>query len=393
MNSSELAQKAAAQAACRIQECVLNALHIQVLRCGTSQCRRYLTAAHVARDAERRRYANELLYTFSYFSIIAVGVGLVLGYGGILVIRGALTVGGLVAFYSYLVRFLDPLSGVADIDARLLRLSVSAGRIRELAEAVPTVRDHPHAIAIDAEVPGSIVFHDVWFAYQSGCHVLRGTELEIRAGEIVALTGSTGCGKTTVLKLLSRLYDVSGGSIQIGSNDIRNVSLRSLRSVAALINQDTVLFDGSLRDNLLLVRPSATQRDLDAAAQIVCLEDVLARLPRGWDQPLGGLTMRLSGGERQRVALARAILRDARILLLDESTSALDGAMEAQVLEGLRHAFAERTVIIVSHRPSAIEWADRVLVMENGRISSDGGISAPVLQVAQQSSPSISMLS
>jgi len=369
---SDAAQAASARMTCLLEEQAGNAVQLQLLGCGRAQARRFVAAGRTARDAQLARRTNELVYTSSYFCILALGITLVLGYGGHEVLQGGLTVGGLVAFYNYLGRFLDPLSGVVDIDTKLLRLGASARRVLGVLETIPAVTDCPGVITMPSDTPGAIEFRNVCFGYEPSRQVLSNAGFSLRAGQTVALAGTSGSGKTTIARLIARLYDVSEGSVLIDGHDLRNVKLRSLRSVVTLVPQETVLLDGTLRENLICVKPKATWRELEEAAELAELRDVMHRLPQGWNAPLGRLGGRLSGGERQRVALARAILKQPRVLLLDESTSALDAETEMRVLHNLRYCFRERLVVLISHRLSAMQWADRVLVVDAGRISDQG---------------------
>jgi ABC-type multidrug transport system fused ATPase/permease subunit len=207
----------------------------------------------------------------------------------------------------------------------------------------------------------------VWLAYNKDRPVLREMSFRVEAEETVALVGLNGSGKSTIGFLATRLYDPDAGSILVGGRDIHDVDGRSLRAYITLVPQDPVLFDETIRQNLLYGSPGATSRDLDVVAALTQFDRVLQRLPRGLDEPLGPLGKSLSGGEKKRLALARTLLQQPKILIVDEITSSLDAPSAAGLLEGLDLFRRERTLVVVSHRPATILWADRILVVENGR--------------------------
>ena len=212
----------------------------------------------------------------------------------------------------------------------------------------------------------------VSFSYDSGPPVFEGFNLKLEAGEKVALVGISGSGKSTITKLIARLYDVNQGALYIDGIDVRDVSLESLRTKVCYLMQDSVLFDRTLKENLLLGKPSATNKELSSALEIADLDELMRRLPRGWDTPVGPRGNALSGGERQRLALARAVLQSPSLLLLDESTSALDAPAERRVLANLIQRFRHLSMVFVSHRISAVKWVDRILVLNQGMIAEQG---------------------
>jgi subfamily B ATP-binding cassette protein MsbA len=210
------------------------------------------------------------------------------------------------------------------------------------------------------------------FRYGDGEWVLRDVDVTIPAGKVVALVGASGAGKTSLVNLIPRFYDPSGGSVEIDSIDIAVVTLRSLRSQIGIVPQEPVLFGGSVRDNIAYGRPGAAMEDVEAAARAANAEEFIQDLPQGYETPVGERATNLSGGQRQRLAIARALLRDPRVLILDEATSALDAESEALVQEALQRLMQGRTTVIIAHRLSTIQGADRVLVLEDGRIAEDG---------------------
>jgi len=210
------------------------------------------------------------------------------------------------------------------------------------------------------------------FCYRNGPPVLEGLDLKLEAGEKVALVGVSGSGKSTITKLIARLYDVNQGAVYVDGIDVRDVRLESLRTKVCYLMQDAVLFDRTLKENLLLGKPSATAKELADAIEIADLRELLARLPKGWEAPIGPRGNALSGGERQRLALARAVLQDPCLLLLDESTSALDAPSERRIFANLAQHFPHQTIVFVSHRIAALRWVDRIVVVNRGVIQQQG---------------------
>jgi ABC-type multidrug transport system fused ATPase/permease subunit len=305
-------------------------------------------------------------------AVIALGTIAILGYGSYQVFVGALTVGGLVASYSYMARLFDPLNAAVEIYSRLNRMSTSIGRILEVIETAPTVDERQDAVYLPSPVRGYVEMKDVHFSYRKEQPVLQKLDLKLEAGEKVALVGISGSGKSTIAKLIARLYDAERGTVCIDGTDVRSVRLESLRTRICYVMQEGILFDRTLKENLLLGRPSATTSELRQVIEIADLEGLLRRLPKGWDTPLGPRGNALSGGERQRVALARAVLQHPRLLLLDESTSALDAPSERRIFTSLAHYFANHTMVFISHRISALKWVDRIVVLNQGMVEDQG---------------------
>jgi ABC-type multidrug transport system fused ATPase/permease subunit len=233
------------------------------------------------------------------------------------------------------------------------------------------VRDLPGAIPAP-RLTGAISFRDVSFGYDPERPVLKGISVHVSPGERIAIVGSSGAGKSTLVSLIPRLYDPGEGRIEADGLDIRGFQLASLREQISLVLQDSLLFSGTIADNIGFGRPSATEAEIESAAQAAGADGFIRELPEGYDSPVGERGVTLSGGQRQRIAIARAILRDAPILVLDEPTSALDVASERDLLDALSRAAVGKTVFIVAHRLTTIELATRILVVEGGRIVEDG---------------------
>jgi ABC-type multidrug transport system fused ATPase/permease subunit len=352
-----------------LEEHLSSIIQVQLLSCEQREARRFarLSGSTVRAQVERRR--TELFFSSFLYLIIVTGMASVLCYGGYQVITGTLTAGGLVAFYGYTLQLFIPLYGVVDIYSKLQRAGASVRRLMEITEADLILRDRPSALVLNSKAAGTIELKNVSFSYHTDRPVISGLNLQINAGEKVAIAGTSGNGKSTVARLVARLYDVESGEVFVEGLDVRDIKLKSLRSSVIFVPQEPVLFDVTLRENVLYGNPSAPQGELDQVAELAQLANVISRLPKGWDEPLGPRGNRLSGGERQRVALARALLQRPRILILDECTSALDALTEKLLLGGLTRYLEDVTTIIISHRPYAIQWADRVVFMDCGKIS------------------------
>ena len=370
--ASDSAQQQSSRESSFLQEHLASVIQIQLLRRERSQVQAFVERASARMKALNHRTLTETLFRTCYMAVIALGTIATLGYGGYEVFVGALTVGGLVAFYSYLARLFDPLNAAVDIYSRFNRLSASIRRIVEVIEKTPTVSESPSAMHFPSSSRGCVELQRVSFSYGKATPVVDGLELKLEAGEKVALVGVSGSGKSTITKLIARLYDVNQGAIHIDGMDVRDVRLESLRTNVCYLMQDAVLFDRTLKENLLLGKPSATNRDLFGALETADLGELISCLPQGWDTPIGPKGNFLSGGERQRLALARLVLQNPSVLLLDESTSALDAPSERRVFTNLVERFADKTIVFVSHRISALKWVDRIVVLNGGIVEEQG---------------------
>jgi len=343
-------------------------VQVQLLSCEQREARRFARLSGHAMRAQIKRRATELFFGSLLYLIIVLGMTGVLCYGGYQVISGTLTAGSLIAFYGYTLQLFIPLYGVVDLYSKFQRAGASVRRLMEITEADVILRDRPNALALEFGTPRPIELNEVSFSYNPDRPVLDAINIRVNPGERVALAGTSGNGKSTIARLLARLYDTRSGAVLIGGVDVRDIKLKSLRSQVIFVPQDPVLFDLTLRENLLYGNPGATATELAEVAKLTQLENVIERLPNGWNEPLGPHGNRLSGGERQRVALARALLQRPRILLLDECTSALDERTEKQLLTELDSYLKNVTTIIISHRPLPVQWADRVVHMQYGAI-------------------------
>jgi ABC-type multidrug transport system fused ATPase/permease subunit len=347
-------------------------IQIQLLGCERQMVRRYADALVKATRAMSQRRVLELEFGFFSMLVVAIGAMTILGYGGYQVLQGLLTIGGLVAFYGYVLRLFEPLSTAVDLFARVHRIRASLDRLLTLRAEMPEVHDLPSAAPITRSAKYDFGMQRVSFSYGPGVTGVKNISTRMRSGEIVFVVGSSGSGKSTMVRLLCRLYDVTEGLVELNGSDIRTLTVESLRGCISTVPQEPVLFSGTLRENLLVAKPAASERELVRAAEAAALLDLIHRLPKGWDEPLGTLGSRLSGGERQRVALARALLQERPILILDEATSALDAESETRVLSSVRDHAKNCLLIIVSHRLANAHLADRVFVMERGHIVEEG---------------------
>jgi ABC-type multidrug transport system fused ATPase/permease subunit len=354
-----------------LEEHLSSIVQVQLLSCEQREARRFAHLSGGAVRAQIKRRGTEILFSSFLYLIIVTGMAGVLYYGGYQVMIGTLTAGGLVAFYGYTLQLFVPLYGVVDIYSKLQRAGASVRRLMEITEAELILRDRPGALALEPNALGAIELRDVSFGYHPDRPVLKGINLRVNPGERVALAGTSGIGKSTIARLVARLYDARAGTVLVEGLDVRDIKLKSLRSCVIFVPQDPILFDVTLRENLLYGNAEATQDELDKVTRLAQLESLMNRLPNGWDEPLGPRGNRLSGGERQRVALARALLQRPRILILDECTSALDALTEKCLLDGLDRYLQNVTTIIISHRPYPTQWANRVVHLDYGQLTEE----------------------
>ncbi|UVI31403.1 ABC transporter ATP-binding protein [Paenibacillus spongiae] len=297
---------------------------------------------------------------------------LVLAYGGYLVAVGDLSIGAFVAFYSYLDRLYSPLRRLVNASTELTQASASLERVMELMHETPEIQDQPGAKEL-RDVRGEIGFRDVSFRYlEDGEWVLRDIDLSIPAGQTVALVGMSGGGKSSLVSLLARFYDIQEGSITIDGRDIRSVSQHSLRAQIGMVLQDSILFSGTVRENILLGSPEASEESMVDAAKQANAHEFIMSLPEGYDTEIGERGVKLSGGQKQRISIARVFLKNPAILVLDEATSALDLESEHAIQESLGTLSQNRTTLIVAHRLSTITHADSIVVIEHGTVVEQG---------------------
>jgi subfamily B ATP-binding cassette protein MsbA len=294
-------------------------------------------------------------------------IAAIMWYGGREVIAGRLTLAMINGFLMYNIMIAGSLGGLAGFYGQFRGAIGGVQRVFEILDLRPSVEDLPDA-GILPPVRGRIHFDNVTFHYEPNVPVIRGISLDIPAGEILALVGPSGAGKSTLFNLIPRFYDPAGGSIRIDGHDLRSVTQESLRAQMAIVPQETMLFGGTIRENILYGRLDATEAEMIAAAQAANADDFVMEFPQQYETVVGERGTRLSGGQRQRIAVARAILKDPRILLLDEATSSLDNDSEGLVQEALNRLMEGRTTVIIAHRLSTIKVAHRIAVLDGGRI-------------------------
>ncbi|MCU7557763.1 ABC transporter ATP-binding protein [Macrococcus capreoli] len=301
-------------------------------------------------------------------TITDIGPLLVVGFGAYLVIEGGLTVGSLAAFIAYLDRLYGPLRRLVSSSTTLTQSMASMDRMFQLFDEPYDVKDEPHARDIKVQ-HGDISFKNVGFKYNEGDNeVLHNVNLEINSGETVAFVGMSGGGKSTMISLIPRFYDVTSGAIEIDHVPLKDYSIESLRTQIGMVMQDNILFSESIRENILLGKPNATEEEMIYAAKLANAHDFIMSLPDGYDTEVGERGVKLSGGQKQRVAISRVFLKNPPILILDEATSALDLESEAVIQEALETLSKDRTTVIVAHRLSTITHADKIVVIQNGEI-------------------------
>lgn len=303
--------------------------------------------------------------------VAAVGVTVILWYGGNSVINGSITAGSLVAFLTYAVNISNPIKRLSRVIGNIQKALAAAQRVFDVLDLPETIKNVPNAQALPP-VKGSVVFKDVSFAYDQGEEVLSKVSFTVKPGEMIAFVGPSGAGKSTVASLLPRFYDVTDGKITIDGADIRGVTLDSLREQVGIVPQETILFNGSVYDNILYGRLDATKEEVEAAAKAANAHNFIMELPQGYETMLGDRGVNISGGQRQRISIARAILKNPQILILDEATSALDTESERIVQEALDRLMIGRTSFVIAHRLSTIKNADKIMVLEKGCLVEQG---------------------
>jgi ATP-binding cassette subfamily B protein len=303
--------------------------------------------------------------------VIALARLSALGLGGYLALEGQISVGTLVAFVGYVGGLFGPIQSLTGSYQTMRRAGVSLETLGTILEAEDSLGDAPHAVEA-AKLEGHVEFRGVTFGYRTGQPVVEDIDLVARPGEMVALVGPSGGGKSTLMALLQRLYDPTAGSILVDGCDLRDLKQRSVRGQIGVVLQEGMLFSDSIRDNIAFGNPDATDEQIEAAARAANAHDFIVRLPHGYDTKVGERGSKLSGGERQRIAIARALLKDAPILILDEATSALDPESEASVQEALARLTRGRTTFVIAHRLSTVVAATRIHVLKGGAITESG---------------------
>ena len=303
--------------------------------------------------------------------IISVGIGGVIGYGSYLIVNGTITSGNFVSFITALVMLYTPIKGIGKNFNNVQISFLAVERVMDILDMDPAVKDRADARVLK-QIEKGITFDNVTFEYVPGTPVLKNVNLNVRAGSTVAVVGNSGGGKTTLVNLLPRFYDVKSGAVKIDGQDIRSLTMESLRDKIAVVFQDNFLFEGTIRDNITLGKENASDEEISAALKMAYLDDFVAGLENGVDTEIGERGALLSGGQRQRLAIARAFIKNAPIVILDEATSALDNKSEAVVQKAIDNLMQDRTVFVIAHRLSTVQNADKIVVVNDGRIVEEG---------------------
>ena len=303
--------------------------------------------------------------------IVSIAIGAVIRFGSYLIVNGDITSGNFVSFITALILLYTPIKSIGKNYNAMQVSFLAIERVVEILETEPTIFDKPNAVTLKG-VKKSINFNHVYFEYKEGVPVLKDINLEVKAGTTVALVGNSGGGKTTIVNLIPRFYDVKSGSITIDKTDIRDISLESLRDNIAVVFQDNFLFAGTIRDNILLGKEDATEEEIATAVKMACLDEFINELENGLDTKIGERGSLLSGGQRQRLAIARAFIKNAPVVILDEATSALDNKAEAVVQRAIDNLMQDRTVFVIAHRLSTVQNADKIVVINDGEIIETG---------------------
>jgi ATP-binding cassette subfamily B protein/subfamily B ATP-binding cassette protein MsbA len=331
---------------------------------------RFRRQAQATATAYQRATMADMWFKLAVGLVTTAGTAAVMGVGGLYALEGRVSVGTVLVFLSYLAALYTPLNTLTYTASTLQHARANAERVVEILDTPPDVRDAPDAG--DVRVHGHVVYDDVSFGYDVDRAILRHVSLEARPGEVVAIVGPTGAGKTTLMNLLLRFFDPSSGRITIDGHDLRALRVRGLREQIGVVLQEPFIFPLTIAENIGYGRPEAGRAEIEAAAAAANAAGFIEALPDGYDTLVGERGMTLSGGEKQRLAIARAFLKDAPVLVLDEPTSALDARTERLLLDALARLMAGRTTFIIAHRLSTIQAADRIVVLTDGAVVEQG---------------------
>lgn len=355
-------------------------------------------ASHASVDAALRARQVKSILSPLVSVVVAACTAIVLWRGTALIVAGTMTAGALTVYLAYLAKFFKPVKDLAGMTSTIAQATVALERIQGILSA-----DEIIAVPKDAADPGRVLggvrFEHVAFGYEEDAPVLRDVSFEIQPGQVVGIVGPTGSGKSTILSLIPRFYELGAGRILVDGQDISSLKLSALREQIGFVLQETVLFRGTIRENIAYGQPDATHEEIVAAAKIANADEFIQRMPHGYDSMVGERGDTLSGGQRQRIGIARAVIRNAPIMILDEPTAALDTESELLVIEGLRRLMKGRTVLMIAHRLSTIRDADKVIVLKDGIVAEQGtndeliamgGVYAELCRVQDRSSNRVS---
>lgn len=318
----------------------------------------------------RANFANGIYHPSVEF-LTSIGTVIVMGFGGMLAMQGSMSTSDIIGFFMYLSLFYSPLTVLAGLAENILVAIAGGERVLELLDTESEIKDLPGVTCV-SECEGRLDFDKVSFYYQEGEPVLEDISFSVKPGEMIAFVGATGVGKTTIVSLIERFYDPVKGCILLDGRNIKNIPLSSLRENISLVLQDVFLFNGSIYENVAFGLPDATYDQVIEASKAASADGFIRSFPEGYDTLIGERGVRLSGGQKQRIAIARAVLRKSPILILDEATSAVDNETEALIQSAIENLAGNHTVIVIAHRLSTVMRADKIIVLENGRISESG---------------------
>ena len=334
------------------------------------QMKRFRTTLHdVFRLGMKMIQRTGLLSPFMHM-VVSFGIALVIWTGSYLIVTGQISSGSFVSFIAALILLYNPIKGIGNSFNSVQISLMAIERVFELMKSEPKIKDKENAVELGKIK--TIEYKNVNFEYVEGKPVLQNINLSVKSGEKIAFVGNSGGGKTTLVNLLSRFYDVKSGSICINNIDLRDIKLKALHDKVAVVFQDNFLFSGTIRDNIMLGNKNASEKELNKAVESACLADVIKEMPQGLDTDVGERGSKLSGGQKQRVAIARAFLKNAPIVILDEATSALDNKSEAIVQKAIDNLMNDRTVFVIAHRLSTVKNADKIVVVNYGKIAESG---------------------
>jgi ABC-type multidrug transport system fused ATPase/permease subunit len=328
-------------------------------------------ASHATVEAALKARQVKSLLSPVVSVVVALCTGIVLWRGTSLIVAGTLTAGALTVYLAYLTKFFKPVKDLASMTSVIAQTTVALERIQKILSADDIIPERADAVD-PGRAKGAITVEHVAFGYDDGAEVLRDVSFTIEPGQIVGVVGPTGSGKSTVLSLVPRFYDPKSGRVLIDGTDVATYKLAALRAQVGFVLQETVLFRGTIRENIAYGRPGATDEEVTAAAKLANADEFITRMPHGYDSVVGERGDTLSGGQRQRIGIARAVIRDSPIMILDEPTAALDTESERLVIEGLERLMKGRTVIMIAHRLSTLRDADKIIVLKDGVVAEEG---------------------
>ena len=368
---SETVQDQLAKAIVVMEEMVSSIKVVKSFRREKHEKNRFEKGIESSFDAEIRKVKISAFFGPTILFLTFLVSGSLIWYGGHQVMQGTTTPGELVAFFLYAIIIAGPIGTFVRIYTQTQEALGAIRRVYEILDTRPVIVNPENPLPLD-RIGGKIQFQDVSFGYEKDVPVLKGVNFEIKPGEMAALVGPSGAGKSTVIQLLHRFFDVDSGCVKIDGHDVRQVDLNAYIDQVALVPQETLLFGGTIRENILYGKLDASEEDMMQAAKYAHAHEFISQLAKGYDTVVGEKGVKLSGGERQRVAIARALLKDPKILILDEATSSLDNQSESLIQDALERLMTNRTTLIIAHRLSTVHNADKIIVMEKGEVVETG---------------------